>query len=220
MLDPEMLRPERIRPLLRCEYEQLVEQGIFEEEHVELLRGVLVEMSPQGFSHARISAWFAQQLSKLLDIARYDVRAHSPFAATADSMPEPDISVARRTADGYHPRHASLLIEISVSSTRKDRLIKSAIYAEAGVPEYWIVDVDRLSVEILTGPTARGYARSRLVTRGVLAPIRLRGVKLAVARVPWLPRDPVPKQPPRRSVSAAGAAGRRPLPRRRRRKAA
>ena len=90
MLDPALLSPERVRPLRRREYERLVEAGVFEDERVELLRGVLVEMSPQGEPHARITAWLAHRFARALAIDRFDVRSHSPFAATEDSMPEPD----------------------------------------------------------------------------------------------------------------------------------
>jgi Uma2 family endonuclease len=188
MLDPAQLGPETVRPLLRREYEQLVAHGSFVDEHVELLRGVLVAMSPQGDAHARISAWFAQRLIKALDMARFDVRSHSPFAATTDSMPEPDVSVARRTLRGNHPTRALLLIEVCGSSARKDRSIKTEIYAEAGVPEYWIVDLDLRAVDVLTRPTSSGYARTTRIETGSLHPTRLRAFAIALADVPWRPR--------------------------------
>jgi Uma2 family endonuclease len=190
MFDPALLRPERVRPLLRREYEKLVDLGVFEDERVELLRGVLVEMSPQGEPHSRISAWFAQRLIKALDLDRFDTRTHSPFAASRDSMPEPDVSVSRRSARGHHPKDALLLIEVSGSSFTKDRVIKTEIYAEAGVPEYWIVDLRTDTVDVLTRPTPRGYAKTtRRSINDVLRPARLRGVTIAVADVPWLPRE-------------------------------
>jgi len=86
MLDPELLEPEALRKLTRREYDKLVELGFFEDERVELLCGMLVTMSPQGGPHATISNWFAQELT--LRLGRdFDVRAHSPYAASDDSEP-------------------------------------------------------------------------------------------------------------------------------------
>ncbi|HEU5058377.1 MAG TPA: Uma2 family endonuclease [Kofleriaceae bacterium] len=166
MENPKPDEPLRIRPLRRVEYDRLVDLGVFDDERIELLRGALVEMSPQGAPHADCSA----QLVKMLILRlgeRASVRAHSPFAATDDSEPEPDVAVnpPRRYSDG-HPQAAHLLIEVADSSLRKDRGIKSEIYAEAGVPEYWIVDVVRAVVEVRTAPVDGHYTRITTYRRG------------------------------------------------------
>lgn len=174
MLDHDVLAPERIRPLLRLEYERLVELGVFEDERIELLRGQLVEMSPQGEAHATITAWLHAALVRALD-SSYEVRSHSPFAATDDSEPEPDVSVSlRRRRRAYHPSKALLLIEVAESSLRKDRVIKSGIYAENEAPEYWIVDVRARCVHVYTHPRDGKYTVTRRVGRGgVLRPLRV-----------------------------------------------
>lgn len=208
MFDPALIAPERVRPLKRREYEELIDLGAFEDERVELLRGVLVEMSPQGMPHARISAWFAQRLIRALS-ERYEVRSHSPFAASDDSMPEPDVSVSPHREDGYHPTKAHLLIEVADSSLTKDRKIKTEIYAEAGVPEYWIVDVKRQCVDVLTRPTASGYQRKVTKQAGdVLRPVKLRAVTLEVAKIPWLPaEDEMPERRTRVRRKPRGTRG-------------
>ena len=125
MLPSDDLQPERVRPLSRREYDQLVALGVFEDERIELLRGMLVTMSPQGDVHAGLTAWLAQQLT-LSTGGAYDVRSHSPFAADDYSEPEPDVVVARRREKYAHPEppQVLLLIEVSDSSLRKDRRIK------------------------------------------------------------------------------------------------
>ena len=186
MVDPE-LQSERVRPLLRREYDRLVELGFFEDEKIELLRGILVEMSPQGIAHGDLSEWLAQWFSATLPMTEYRVRSQLPFAATDDSEPEPDLLIVRRNAAHRgHPSDALLVVEVSSSSLRKDRSIKLGIYAEAGVPEYWIVDVERECVEVYTEPSGREYGRCELVDRtGVLRPVQLPGIALAVADLPW-----------------------------------
>jgi Uma2 family endonuclease len=188
MLVPDEVAPQTIRRLARHEYERMVELGMFEDERLELLRGVLVTMSPQGEPHSTMTAWLAQSLSIALGLA-YDVRSHSPLAATDDSEPEPDVSVSKRVQGTYyHPTTALLVIEVSDSSLRKDRKIKTAIYAEAGCAEYWIVDIsgDELVVEVHRDPTPTGYAVIEKLRAGdVLRPSALPAVEIRVDEIPW-----------------------------------
>ena len=189
MFDPDLLKPEAIRRLSRREYDKLVDLGMFEDERVELLRGMLVTMSPQGAPHATISGWFVHRLARLLDDRDFDVRGHSPYAASDDSEPEPDVSVSRRVPSLFeHPTQPLLLIEVAESSVRKDNRIKAPIYAEAGAPEYWIVDISdsELVIAVHTEPTPHGYRRVEMLRDGdTLRPTKLPGVEIAVHDVPW-----------------------------------
>lgn len=187
MFDPSVLAPETIRRLSRLEYDQLVRLGVFEDERIELLRGLLVTMSPQGGPHATITSWLVQHFAIALGMS-FDVRGHSPYAAGDDSEPEPDISISARSTGLEHPSTSLLVIEVADSSIRKDREVKSTIYAEAGVEEYWIVDISgaELAVEVHTGPSARGYRRIEILRDGdVLRPTQLPEIALPVTELPW-----------------------------------
>ncbi len=188
MFDPVLLAPDAIRKLSRAEYERLVQLGLFEDERIELLGGMLVTMSPQGAPHATVSSWLVQRLTVELGMS-FDVRGHCPYAATQDSEPEPDISVSRRVEGQLvHPSSALLLVEVAESSIEKDRRLKASIYAAANVPEYWIVDIsgERLRVIVHASPTPQGYRRVELFHDGdVLRPIQLPGLELAVLDIPW-----------------------------------
>ena len=93
---------------------------------------------------ADLGAWFAHRFAAALSIYEWDVRTHSPYAATDDSEPEPDVQVSRKPKPrGGHPTSAVLIVEVSRSSLRKDRKLTLPIYAENGVPENWIVDLAR-----------------------------------------------------------------------------
>lgn len=145
------------RPLRRAEYDQLVASGAFEGERVELLDGQVTQMPPphgpehDGTIHV-LNKWLLAHLG-----ARADVRVQSAFAATDDAEPEPDLAVVPpgdyRDA---HPSTALLIVEVAVSSGAYDRQ-KASIYARAGVPEYWIVDVPRGVVEVHRDPAGGGY---------------------------------------------------------------
>ncbi len=178
-MDPYVLRGEPLRPLRRAEYDYLVASGAFEDQHVELLRGWLVEMSPQGGAHARLTARIHKHLLLALG-ERAEVRSHSPFAASDISEPEPDVQVIPPSLDDALPEDAILLVEVAVSSLRKDRNIKTGIYAEAGVPEYWVVDIEGKAVERYTEPLNDRYTRSERFDHGTIALIAFPDVSLSV----------------------------------------
>src|SRR4051812_10747841 len=92
MIDVEKVRNEDVRPIKRVEYERMVECGIFSDENLELMHGMLVRMTPQSPRHSSAVSRLAQMLWKELG-DRAQIFSHSPFAADDESMPEPDISV-------------------------------------------------------------------------------------------------------------------------------
>ncbi len=173
-----------IRPLRRAEYEQLVSLGAFENERIELLEGALVEMSPVGASHCAA----VQELTLVLVPAvagRATVRIQMPFAALDASEPEPDVAIVPLgTYREAHPSRAHLIIEVAESSLRRDRGVKQRIYAQARVPEYWVVNLEERSIDVFTSPTSDGYASVARVEHGAsVTPGSYPDVSVAVARI-------------------------------------
>jgi Uma2 family endonuclease len=157
MVNVADVAPERIRPLLRTEYDRLVESGAFENERVELLEGMLVTMTPQDAGHAHSVQRLAEALTLALE-GRAVVRTQSPLALLDDSEPEPDIAVVPLgDYSSGHPTEAYLVVEISGSSQRRDRLVKGPIYARAGVEEFWLVDLHDRVAEVHRHPDAAGF---------------------------------------------------------------
>ena len=160
MEDLRDLEPGGIRRLTRREYHQMDELGMFEDQRVELLRGLVVKMSGMNAPHRQVMVWLTRRLIESLNVTWY-ARPGSPYAAAEDSEPEPDFLITREPdVDADGPRTAQLVIEISDSSLRKDRKIKRGIYAEAGVPEYWIINVSEpgtVTVEVHTQPEGGTY---------------------------------------------------------------
>jgi Uma2 family endonuclease len=152
--------------LKRTEYEDLARRGAFAEERVELLRGVIVRMSPPSPRHA----YAVNRLVKLLVMALGDraiVQPQGAIAATDDSMPEPDVAVL--PPDDFRnafPVTAFLAIEVSHTSLAIDRGLKSRIYAEAGVREYWIVNLKDEVIEVHRRPRRGKYGRLTKHGRG------------------------------------------------------
>jgi Uma2 family endonuclease len=181
MFDLALLAPERVRPLRVDEYLRLAEAGCFADERVELLDGFVVAMSPQSGLHAEVTARLTELLIRALGEA-FQVRGQLPVHLGEHSLPEPDVAVIhRRPFTTSHPTTPVLVVEVARSSLRKDRELKAAIYARAGVPCYWLVDVDGGRVEVRTLPGPDGYAALVTLTRGdALGAPDLPGLALAV----------------------------------------
>lgn len=140
------------------EYHQLIESGGFDDRtRVELIDGLIVEMSPKSPQHENVLAWLAERFWDAVDQARYQVRVAAALTLER-SEPEPDLIVIDRDAPRpYHPATATLVIEVSVSSLRRDLIRKQELYARAQVPEYWVADVDGRRVVVHRQPREGAY---------------------------------------------------------------
>jgi Uma2 family endonuclease len=153
------------------QYFALVDQGVLEPgDKVELLEGVVVAMAPEGLWHANGVRWVARALTVAIGTRAYVDQQHS-FIAGALSVPEPDVTVLPGRLEDYlthHPSTAHLVVEIADSSLVQDRLTKAAIYAAAGIPEYWIVARRGEHVQVSTSPipAERRWGAVRIACRG------------------------------------------------------
>ncbi len=154
------------------EYHRMGEVGIFsEDDRVELLAGAIVEMSPIGPLHASIvrrpTALFSVRLG-----TEVLVSVQNPLLLrTADSEPQPDVALLRPRPDFYARSHPEapdvyLVIEVADTSLVTDREVKFPIYARAGVPEAWLLDVVTQHLEVHRHPTPDGYRDVHSFRRG------------------------------------------------------
>jgi Uma2 family endonuclease len=123
-----------------------MESGAFDDDgvRVELIDGwLVVDVSQISREHMSAVMWLNKHVARGVDPVRYDIGPGAPVTIEhSQSEPQPDLAVfAIGSARPYHYASAALVIEVSVSSLRHDLLIKARLYAEAGVPEYWVVDV-------------------------------------------------------------------------------
>ncbi|HEX8084259.1 MAG TPA: Uma2 family endonuclease [Solirubrobacteraceae bacterium] len=140
-----------IRPITGDEAIAMVEAGIIgPEERVELLHGVLTQMSPQYVPHAGVTERLNTWLAPVLIEGTHSVRIQLPFRVPdRTSLPEPDVAVVlREDAPTDHPSSAALIIEVAWSSLKVDTEIKTPLYAAADVEEYWVIDVASKRVEV------------------------------------------------------------------------
>jgi Uma2 family endonuclease len=165
----------------RVEYERLVDLGVFRPgERLELLDGLLVVGEPPNAPHAT-AVRAAQEALRRAFGPGWDVRPQLPVALDDDSEPEPDVAVVAGSYRDYrrsHPSRPALLVEVSDATLVSDRR-KSALYARAAVPEYWIVNLIDEVLEVYRRPTVSKrsrlgwvYAQKVVLRRGsTLAPL-------------------------------------------------
>lgn len=140
------------------------------EDRVELIDGEIFEMSPIGSLHARCVNWLNQTLNRLADNS-FIVSVQNPVVLTDYSEPQPDLSVVRYREDFYKfetpgAKDSLIVIEVADSSVEFDRNTKIAKYAEAGIPEAWLIDLVAERVEIHSQPTSNGYGLVDMCHRG------------------------------------------------------
>ncbi|MCB9744147.1 MAG: Uma2 family endonuclease [Alphaproteobacteria bacterium] len=148
---------------------RMVEVGIIEEdEPIELLDGELVEMSPDGVHHVNV----VRRLTRLLTSAyppEFGIQPQCSLAAGRYDLPEPDFAVVREEGlpEDALPSaaHTVLIIEIAVTSQRRDRW-KAGLYARAGAPEYWILDVPARTLSVYKRPVEGEYTRVEVLREG------------------------------------------------------
>lgn len=173
-----------VRKLTRQEYDRLIQLGWFENERVELIDGILVATSPQGTRHAEAIGRLTRVLVSLVG-TRALVRIQLPLALGDLSEPEPDVAIVENgDYSAEHPTAALLVIEVAQSSLRTDRDIKMQLYAAAGIPECWLVDVAARAVDVYRGPAPGGYSSLvRITEDGALRPLHFPDLSLAVREI-------------------------------------
>ncbi len=182
MVDLPSLAPERIRAIRRVEFEQMVQAGMFEDERVELLGGVIVEMTAPGTRHSEAIRRLNMAFIALEMQGRGRISIQLPFALEEYSEPLPDLAVHPMADYSHeHPNTSLLVVEVADSSLRKDRRIKAPLYASQGVREYWIVNLVDDVVEVHRDPRSDSYATLKTYGRGeMVAPLEFPNLVLAV----------------------------------------
>lgn len=168
------------------EYELMLEAGVFQEdEHVELISGEIVDIPPigpgHGFGVSNLIMLLAPKIGKFAILW-----VQSPVRISRDDRPEPDITLLRPRSD-LSPKSPPLaadvllVIEISDSSVAYDRKVKRHLYAGAGIPEYWIVNLQEQIIEIYSNPSEGEYRQATQAKGGETLdlPVGLGGIQVS-----------------------------------------
>lgn len=168
------------------DYHRMIDAGILDDRHVELLNGEIIEMSPEGIPHANRSTKGANYLRRLLG-DRVEVREGKPITLSNRSEPEPDIAVVQPLEDEYdehHPYSSNVfwLIEFSNSSLEKDLEVKRKTYATEGIQEYWVVNLREMKLIVFRAPEGGDYREKSTLEQGIIQPVAFPDVPVEVAR--------------------------------------
>ena len=156
------------------DYHRLIELGFLTEaDKVELIRGELVQMASKGTPHTVCGAILCQQLDRLL-VDRV-VRGQDPITLPDNSEPEPDVVIARGNHLDYLPHHPYpedilLVIEIADSTLRYDQTTKLGLYAEAGISNYWIVNLNARQLECYSQPYQDAQSEYNYLNKQIYLP--------------------------------------------------
>ena len=151
-----------IRLLTVQEYHRMAEIGILDEdERVELLAGQIVKMAVKGTAHGAAIARTKILLDNRLGEEIF-VRLQDPVRLNDYSEPEPDIAVVVPDPLYYEDHHPTpsevyLIIEVADTTLRTDLGIKANLYAQSGIADYWVLDVNNRQLHVFREPNQEGY---------------------------------------------------------------
>jgi Uma2 family endonuclease len=153
------------------EYYKMAEAGIFRNaRRTELINGEIIEMTSMGSRHAAAISRATTLLVRLFG-DRTVLRPQLPAPLNEFNEPEPDIALVKPRKDSYSTAHPEpsdpfLIMEISDTSLKYDRDVKLPIYAEAGIPEVWILDLTAENLLVYRDPARKSYTTSLRFSRG------------------------------------------------------
>lgn len=182
-----------VRRFSVSEYHRMGEEGILsEDEHIELIDGVIIQMSTEGTRHSAIMSNIAAQFYELVIEGKALLRVQNPIVLNDETEPEPDLALVKPREDAYyletHPRpdDVLLLIEVADTSLEYDKEIKLPRYAASKIEEVWIINLVDNIIEVYREPivladgTAGYRTRIYFVKEDTLTPKAIPSIKIVV----------------------------------------
>lgn len=138
-------------------------------ERTELLAGQITLMAAKGTPHVLALRLLRNELERLLAAQPVFVSTQDPIQLDDFSEPEPDLAIVRGTALDYADHHPylediDLVVEVADSTLKQDCEIKDKLYAQAGIQDYWVLDLKNHQLHIFRNPTATGYTSHLILT--------------------------------------------------------
>ncbi|WP_414574708.1 Uma2 family endonuclease [Anabaena sp. CCY 9402-a] len=173
-------------------YHRAIEAGIFDDQPIELLRGDLTLMPPEREPHAYYNTEAADYLRTLLG-ERVKIRDAKPITLPNDSEPVPDIAIVKPLGEVYlehhpYPENIFWVMEFSKATLSKDLGEKKAIYAEAGIIEYWVVNLKTPQLQVFRDLKNRQYTTELKLTTNTISPLAFPDVSIKVQRLIGFPK--------------------------------
>jgi Uma2 family endonuclease len=165
-------------------YHQAIDSGVFDGQNLELLRGELVLMPPEGEPHVYFSDRAAQILRSRL-AGKAQVREARPVTLPNGSEPQPDLAIIQPLDTVYlehhpYPENIFWLIEYSYSTLAYDLGDKQIVYAQSAIPEYWVVNLRDLQLTVFQDPAPLGYQTVIQLRDGKISPLAFPDISIEV----------------------------------------
>ena len=164
----------------------MIEAGIFSQRRVELREGEIIEVAPEGPIHYMLGDRGSKYLDSLLKGVAY-VRHVGPITLSHTER-SPDIAIVRLPEDQYCKRHPFpediyWLIEIANSTLDRDLNEKKRIYAQAGIQEYWVINVSEKQLRVFRSPQGDNYLTQEDYTQGYLSSLAFPDIPISVEKL-------------------------------------
>jgi Uma2 family endonuclease len=169
------------------DYHRMIQVGLLDGRHVELLNGEIVEMPPEGPEHAYLGDEVGKYLNRLIgDRAR--VREGRPVTLPNRCEPEPDLAIVKLLGSVYRQRHPYAedifwVLEFSNTSLAQDVEVKRKIYASAEIRDYWVVNLKERHLKVFREPKDGDYASDSILTAGEIRPLAFPDIAVSVRRL-------------------------------------
>ncbi|WP_427157582.1 Uma2 family endonuclease [Aliinostoc sp. HNIBRCY26] len=168
-------------------YHRAIEAGIFDDQPIELLHGDLILMPPEREPHAYYNSEAADYLRTLFG-EQVKIRDAKPITLPNDSEPAPDIAIVKPLGEIYlehhpYPEDIYWVIEFSQATLSKDLNEKKQIYAEAGILEYWVVNLRTFQLQVFRNLQNGQYTTEIILTTGTISPLAFPDVLIQVQRL-------------------------------------
>ncbi len=187
--EPGTLVEPRRRPFSVDEYYRMADSGILtDDDRVELIEGEIVQMTPIGSRHAACVKKLIKVFTNMIG-GEEILSVQDPIRLDEFTEPEPDIAVLKERDDFYAKSHPGpedvlLIIEVADASVRYDREVKIPLYAKAGIPEVWIVNLPDKTIEMFRNPVESGYEETSILRKGQsLSPTAFSEVEIRVEEI-------------------------------------
>jgi Uma2 family endonuclease len=171
-----------------ADYHQMIGSGLLDDRSLELINGEIIEMSPEGVAHSFYCRGTAKYLRSLLGDRAEISEAHPITLPNNDSEPEPDIAVLRIPDTLYQTRHPFpedifWLIEIANTTLVKDLGVKRDLYAQSGIYEYWVMNLQTSELVVFRELIANEYRSEICLSGGNISPLVFPDVSIDITQL-------------------------------------
>ncbi|WP_107666500.1 Uma2 family endonuclease [Cyanothece sp. BG0011] len=168
------------------DYHRMIDAGILDDRHVELIAGEIIQMSPEGSFHRFLNHRGVKYLRSILANKAEVMEAHP--ITLLDSEPEPDITIVRTPDTLYLNRHPYAkdiywIIEIADSTLKKYLIDKKTLYAKFDIPEYWVIDINNKILYVFQNPQESDYTITKTYQEGKISPLAFPKAEIDVKKL-------------------------------------